>query len=51
MCRTRADIEKKFDEVNRDLASKEYAISVVETFITKVKVGDLVVVTAGIPLK
>lgn len=45
--RTRKDIYERFQAAGSTLSSDDYAVTAVTTFVLKMKVGDLIVVTDG----
>ena len=47
-CQSRKDIVQRFQAANRNVESDEYAVTAVNTFVVKMKVGDLVVVSDGL---
>ncbi|WP_298219729.1 AAA family ATPase [Halothiobacillus sp.] len=46
-CTNRKDIEERFQKAGSDVANGDYAVTSVTTFVTRMKTGDLVVVSDG----
>jgi 5-methylcytosine-specific restriction enzyme B len=47
-CQSRKDVVQRFQSANRKVESDEYAVTAVNTFVVKMKAGDLVVVPDGL---
>jgi 5-methylcytosine-specific restriction protein B len=46
-CTSRADVRKRFEESGRSVGDDDYGVTAVTTFLTRMKTGDLMVVTDG----
>lgn len=46
-CTTRSDVRKRFEENGKTVGDDDYGVTAVTTFLTRMKLGDLLVVTDG----
>ena len=46
-CSNRADVRKRFEENGKTVGDDDYGVTAVTTFLTRMKLGDLLVVTDG----
>jgi 5-methylcytosine-specific restriction protein B len=46
-CTNRADVRKRFEENGKAVSDDDYGVTAVTTFLTRMKLGDLLVVTDG----
>lgn len=46
-CTSRADVRKRFEQNGQTVTDDDYGVTAVTTFLTRMKIGDLMVVTDG----